>query len=154
MPKQMTLRPNEVLEHEARINFSDHVQSIAFNLTLSRRMIGMLQIVRDHQWRAGDEIADDAYSIMCNEKTKNIITNGGQSNYNWYSLEHSLVRRGLIYRPYNPKTELREPGMPLAQLTQAGKLVCELLVEAGLMPSKLPSPEVPKTGLKRRRKHV
>jgi hypothetical protein len=72
-------------ESDARSRFSEHVQSIAFNLTLSRRMIGLLQTVRDYGFpERNTQARRDQASVV---------------------------------------------------LSKPGTLVCELLVEAGLMPN-------------------
>ncbi|MGD9883384.1 MAG: hypothetical protein AB7F22_28930 [Reyranella sp.] len=92
--------------------FREHVQSVAFHLTLSRQMIDALQIVRD---------------------TDEWVGSGALSGFaRWVPATRAIERRGLIFHDW------RE-GWPkhhrIYQLTKAGELVCELCVEAGLMPA-------------------
>lgn len=130
-------RRNDVLEHQARQKFADHVQSIAFNLTLSRRMVNMLQIIRDQIDGVGDGLDPENVEAVRRRKIVDNVIRSPNGAMNSYTLYHSLETRGLVYRPERPNKNnafARENlGTPFMLLTRAGELVCELLVEAGLM---------------------
>lgn len=113
-------------EAGARECFSNYLQSIAFNLTLSKQMIAGLQMIRDY-WV--DAVPMPSMGSP-NYKSPRIC----QMSHT-YTVVQSLTRRGLVYFIPHPK------GDPLGnhqswKLTTAGNLVCELLVEAGLMMSR------------------
>lgn len=103
----------KVKREQADSLFRAHVQSVAFHLTLSRQMIDALQIVRDtDQW----------------------VNSGALSGFaRWVPAARAIERRGLIFHDWRkgwPKDHR------IYQLTTAGELVCELCVEAGLMPAR------------------
>jgi hypothetical protein len=109
-------------EEEARRKFSEHVQSIAFNLTLSRRMISLLQTVRDYGF-PGDGIEQ--------KKRSGEVTMTPNGSHQYIMFSRALQNRGLIIHKWPvPK------GDPTLVLSRSGELICELLVEAGLMPKK------------------
>jgi len=125
-----------VLAEQARTDFASHVQSIAFNLTLSRRMIDCLQAVRDYGWphagRDGREVgivppeAEAATTRIHHRGATTFVT------HNVVGFMGSLKNRGLVY--WNPtEWNERKVGDRTILLSRAGELVCELLVEAGLM---------------------
>lgn len=133
-------------EVQARNAFSAHVQSIAFNLTLSRRMIDLLRLVRDY----GFPHFGHTYETKGTEAewaewrtARNVLTiDGGRMGQRdaFVTFMHSLERRGLVVT--NPiEWEKREKGDPAFLLSRAGELVCDLLVEARLMPSQDEAPK-------------
>lgn len=124
---------------EARQNFASHVQSIAFNLTLSRRQINCLQAVRDYGWPTipwretptkEELILKEKYQTAVDRihhrESKTFIT------HNFVGFMQALKNRGLILWNHT-KWDERKRGERAISLSRAGKLVCELLVEAGLM---------------------
>lgn len=114
----------------AREAFTNHVQSVAFHMTLSRHMIEGLCLVRDwgFQWFHKGGTAEA-------EKSE-VFRNGMSKRLDSYAvpLMDSLKRRGLIYHDWIPIKEAPE-GHKFYKLTRAGELMCLLLVEAGLMPA-------------------
>lgn len=124
-------------EREARQNFASHVQSIAFNLTLSRRMIDCLQSVRDYGWpHLGQEATKEDWQRDKQEKwVTTRLHNRGQSTFvtdNFVGFMRALSNRGLVFwndKPY----EQKKKGERTIFLSRAGELTCELLVEGGLM---------------------
>ena len=70
-------------EREARGKFASHVQSIAFNLTLSRRMIDCLQSVRDYGWpHLGREAKPEDWKRDKDEKWVTIrLHNRGETTF-------------------------------------------------------------------------
>lgn len=126
-------------QQQARTRFSQYVQSVAFNLTLSRKMIDMLQVVRDYGFPHirrddGRESAKDwekwkeAHQASRFPNAHN--TNGTQDGFVVFM--NSLERRGLVYCNPTPYNE-RKYGERGFRLSDAGELVCLLLVECGLM---------------------
>lgn len=124
-------------EREARQNFASHVQSIAFNLTLSRRMIDCLQAVRDYGWPSDGQHYDASMDRERKEYDK-IVTRIHHRDskefrtHNFVGFMGALSNRGLVYWSPNPYDK-RKKGERSMLLSHAGELVCELLVEAGLM---------------------
>jgi len=122
---------------EARNNFASHVQSIAFNLTLSRRMIDCLQSVRDYGWpHLGNEATKEDRAK--NKENNLVVTrfhNRGDNTFtthNFVGFMKALSNRGLIY--WNEKDyRQRKLGERTLFLSRAGELTCDLLVEGGLM---------------------
>jgi hypothetical protein len=109
-------------EEQARVAFSNHVQSVAFQMSLSRLMVEGLQMVRDwgHQWNANSSQDEGKYSQRLRSHA--------------VSYMESLIRRGLVFHDFVPHAKA-EPGHRYYKLTRAGGLMCELLVEAGLIPA-------------------
>ena len=141
--KGEVIAANEALHSEARQKFSDHVQAIAFNLTLSRRMIGLLQVARDGLMIWADGLNDKSPAALVRREHAKQLTVLAHGADNIIGLSSALQRRGLIYRPpiLDEKNgsdywgDSRKQGVPLYRLTRAGELVCDLLEEAGLMPA-------------------
>lgn len=118
----------------AREQFASAVQSVAFQLTMSRRMIDCLQVVRDYGFpHLGDRATDTDWQL---DKTQAIVVqrpsrNGGTA-HNFVGFMRALQHRGLIY--FNPTPwNKRKTGQRTVLLSRAGELTCELLMEAGLM---------------------
>lgn len=111
---------------DARKQFQAHVQSIAFNLTLSRRMIDLLQIVRDWGFPHGRSIDQDASWW---EKSRVPAQTG---NDQFIMMVKALIARGLVLHDSRPDKQ-RKAGDKVYYLSRAGELTCELLVEAGLI---------------------
>ena len=126
MAKSLQDRIAENKTAEARATFAGYVQSVAFNMTLSRNMVDMLGVVRDQQ-AAGY----DSYSKIFEDQGTRRSYVGGHS----VPLFNSLMRRGLVIHNHwdgdvnNPAPK----GWRYHELTRAGELMCELLVEAGLL---------------------
>lgn len=126
MAKTIQQRIAENKTAEARATFAGYVQSVAFNMTLSRNMVDMLGVVRDSQ-NAGYA----SYSQVFSDRGSRRSYVGGHS----VPLFNSLMRRGLVIHNHwdggvhNPSPK----GWRYHELTRAGELMCELLVEAGLL---------------------
>jgi len=127
-------------EIEARRAFTEHVQSVAFQISLSRRMIDMLREVRDYgfphlgtayseaEWQESLE-RRDAVSLRfhkCEGARKDFVTR------DFITVGRSLERRGMIIYNSKPYSD-RKKGEPYIKLSLAGEIMCELLVTAGLM---------------------
>lgn len=126
MAKSLQERIAENKTAEARATFAGYVQSVAFNMTLSRNMVDMLGVVRDQQ-AAGYA----SYSAVLDERG---------THRNWVGrhsvpLFNSLMRRGLvIFNHWDGGVKNPAPkDWRYHELTRAGELMCELLVEAGLL---------------------
>ncbi len=106
----------------ARRNFSAHVQSVAFNLTLSKNMIGTLQWVRDWGFPRNEP------HVGWFDK-KNLIPRTASGADFFITFVRGLINRGLVIH--------NEPnvGKQAYELSNAGRLVCDLLVESGIMPA-------------------
>lgn len=109
-------------EEQASRLFSEHVQNIAFNLTLSRRMVGLLEAVRDFGFPSccGDNDLERRRFYYG-------VTQYGNGAYMFIKYIRAIENRGLVIHQFN------QEGKPTFVLSKAGKLVCELLVECGLM---------------------
>lgn len=121
MAKDFQERVAERKQSDARHMFSSYVQSVAFNMTLSRNMVDALCAVRDFG---------------------GVISQAAKATVNQHVGSHSaplmgaLMRRGLVWHdcPETVNGIMREPpGHRWFKLTRAGELMCELLVEAGLI---------------------
>lgn len=97
----------------AKANFAGYVQSVAFTMTLSKNMVDMLEAVRDYQ--TGQKLYEQG---------------DGRIQTHTVPLLHSLSRRGLVWHDY---VSPAPAGHRYHKLTRAGELMCELLVEAGLI---------------------
>lgn len=122
--------------------FQNYVQNVAFHMTLSKAMISMLGLIRDYGWPLYGAHENGNY----NASVAVLRTmHGGRSDshvMHFRSLEH----RGLA--THHPSPGFRELQLMSDeervkwknhrhyQLTRAGELMCELLVEAGLLPPK------------------
>lgn len=127
-------------EMQARKNFSSHVQSIAFNLSMSRRMIDCLQAVRDYGWpHFGDKESAEWWKDR--KEHESVITrihhrdSGSFVTHNFVGFMNALSNRGLIYWNPTPEREKKKGDRTLL-LSHAGELVCDLLVECDLMPAR------------------
>ena len=124
-------------ERVARKNFSVSVQNIAFCLSLSRRMIDALELVRDYGWplKKGNR-QESGRNYEKYREAENRLESVNGSNHH-VTVMRSLERRGLVIFLYahvdwGPKGE-NWPGGPTITLSRAGEYTCGLLVEAGLM---------------------
>ena len=137
MSDQFLITPQE----DARDKFSRNVQSIAFQLTLSRRMIDCLRAVRDYGFPHGARTSEDAetrrYETTCTSVVKRQHKRGTSSfiTDNFVGFMRSLDNRGLVVWNQTDYSK-RKTGDPALKLSRAGELTCELLVEAGLMPAR------------------
>jgi hypothetical protein len=128
------IRPSEL----AREKFASHVQSIAFQLTLSRRMIDCLRVVRDYGFPT---INDSPEQRQLEAENRTVVKRQHRSSThrafisdNFVGFMRSLDNRGLVVWSDTPY-EKRKCGERAIFLTKAGELTCLLLVEAGLMPT-------------------
>ena len=112
---------------EARENFANYTQRVAFNITLSRDMIGMLHVVRD--WGCQKQ-PDEVWAPVVHN-WKSIYP---RSDSHFVPQVQSLIRRGLVYHDYIEQKDA-PMGHRYYKLTRAGELMCEMLVEVGLLPA-------------------
>lgn len=127
-------------ELEARKQFASHVQSIAFSLTLSRRMIDCLQAARDYGWPHYEpETAEKTAERRSFDKIVQNVhhrANGKEFVTHQFVMHFgSLKNRGLVYWNPTPFHD-KKNGERVIILSRAGEMVCELLVECGLMAAK------------------
>jgi len=122
-------------EVQAREKFAAHVQSVAFQISLSRKMIDLLQVVRDYgfphcAYNRNNKEENDAHTQTWLKNRECVRISNGTEQFSMFM--HAIVRRGLVYA--NPKEHRdRKDGDRAFLLSRAGELVCDLLVEAGLM---------------------
>lgn len=116
MAKSLQDRITDNKQAEAKAAFSGYVQSVAFNMTLSRHMVDALGAVRD--------FGDTRSALQAGAVNGHVGTHSAP-------LMGALIRRGLVWHDF-PEGR-REPGHRYFKLTRAGELMCELLVEAGLI---------------------
>lgn len=118
-------------EDQARVAFSNHVQSVAFQMSLSKGMIAELEVIRDWGYPRLFPKVGEAGKKYDDWRKKHAKYTGMfprvMSHFMVY--RPALERRGLAYSQPNCPF-----GEPQWVLTRAGGLMCELLVEAGLMP--------------------
>lgn len=108
----------------ARCNFANYVQAVAFQVTLSRGMISMLGYVRDLLPHPGN----------LNDVPATGLPPRVDSHFVPYV--ERLIKRGLVWHdhPQLPVGQFHPiKGHRYYRLTRAGELMCELLVEAGLL---------------------
>lgn len=105
-------------QEEARAAFASYTQAIAFNMTLSRPMVEMLGLLRDYT--PGDFIGD-----LKRSATPYI-------NSNFVPVIKRLEARGLVWHDYI-EPRIAPKGHRYHKLTRAGELMCDLLIEAGLL---------------------
>jgi hypothetical protein len=116
-------------ETVARRNFSAHVQSVAFNLVLSKHMIDLLGAVRDWGFPYG-KLEPAEFDATTR------VANGAQQ---YIMMLKALERRGLVIyqepdtEKYGNQRLIIPNGKPSVILSRAGELTCELLIEAGLL---------------------
>ena len=108
-------------EAEAQNAFRNYVQSVAFNLTLSRSMIEALALIRDGMG-SGFSFHEAAQSGRISQRTNSYAV----------PVIGRLISRGLVIHDYLPPDEAPK-GHRYYKLTRAGAITCALLIEAGLM---------------------
>ncbi len=108
-------------QDQARALFSSYVQSVAFNMTLSRNMVDALWAVREFGSCHRDEAKDSVAPYVHNHSAP---------------LMKALERRGLVWHDWIVNAPA---GHRYFKLTRAGELMCELLVEAGLISASKPA---------------
>jgi hypothetical protein len=122
-------------ETVARNNFAGYVQSVAFQLSLSRRMIDLLQVVRDYGYPHQTKETAESYAEFKEWDSRCRTSNGA---HQYISFMRALERRGLIIFNHTSDRE-RKQGDKRVWLSRAGELTCELLVESGLLaPAAIP----------------
>ncbi len=104
---------------------AEHTGQWAFVLSISRRMVYFLTIIRDGEYH----------------KSGNAPVKIGSPRNHFVSTTGCLEARGLIERVHKTRAEIifgqEKPYTYLDwKLTPAGQLVCQLLVFANLMPEK------------------
>lgn len=133
---------------EARKNFSAFTQSVAFQISLSKRMVDVLRAVRDHGFphigygKDASPAEEEVYREQQRVFDKHIVRgNTIYKAHDFVSVIKALERRGLVicYRKGWNNYKKHEKTM---ELSLAGEIMCELLVEAGLIPAELPKRKV------------
>lgn len=121
-------------EDMARANFSAHVQSVAFQISLSRRMIELLKQTRDYGFPHNDDwqVAVSHRRAVGLRLHKASGIRKAYETHDFVGPIKSLEKRGLIILDDRPFSE-RKKGDKYIQLSLAGEIMCELLVEAGLI---------------------
>lgn len=110
-------------DKQVNARFADYVQSIAFNLTLSRSMIEALGLM----WHHG--------ALRDMENWKEPKFGNKYISSHTVPIGRALERRGLReWLPYDAKSK-----GTIWKLTEAGEKVCELLVVAGMLEARSPS---------------
>lgn len=115
--------------------FAEHTGQWAFALTISRRMVFFLRVIRD-----GHYFETPASTEIGSPMRTFIATNA------------SLVSRGLIervQRPTNVYRGVQQYGTDY-KLTPAGECVCKLLELAGLLEEQKPAVTLPPVKVRRR----
>lgn len=102
-------------QEAARAAFSGYVQSVAFNMTLSRNMVDALVAVRDFGGCWGAKQAGTVNQHVGSHSAP---------------LMGALIRRGLVWHDW---VQSAPAGHIYFKLTRPGELMCELLAEAGLI---------------------
>lgn len=98
--------------------FADHVTQTAFFLSISKKQIGYLQHLLNYPW-PGISYYDRMFA------------GGSRTNPDsWIASYGALCRKGLVER------KMDGPDTGHYELTQAGRIVCDLLKEAGLIETK------------------
>ena len=128
MPKSKSQVIN-IQEHSANQKFQGYVQRVAFSIILSQPMIRALQVVRDYPAYNPNQTIEES---KIENKLNSIRSPSGQDL--WIKEIWALERRGLAYHNPSPKDNPWPKGWVFYKLTHAGELMCELLIEAGLMP--------------------
>jgi hypothetical protein len=127
MGKKVAVIPVVNPEIAAREQFAGAVQGVAFQLTLSRRMIDCLQLVRDYGFpHLGGRATDTNWKVMGDAPVATWTLHNDELRF------YALQRRGLVYFDPTPSSK-RKTGQRTVLLSCAGQLTCALLVEAGLM---------------------
>ena len=125
-------------QQQARDRFASHVQSVAFQLTLSRRMIDCLRVIRDYGFPHLASSSDGETKRLEDENRSVVkrIHQGSRRTFitdNFVGFMRSLDNRGLVIWNSTDYGK-RKRGERSLKLSRAGHLTCALLVEAGLMP--------------------
>jgi hypothetical protein len=95
--------------------FAEHVTNTAFFLSISKKQTAFLSVLYNTPWPSKGYYFRDM---------------GGRSNPDsWYVSYHALVRKGLAKHTIDDPTR----GYGHYELTEAGRLTCLLLIEAGLI---------------------
>jgi hypothetical protein len=118
-------------EHISNEKFRGYVQRVAFQITLSERMIRALCVVRDYPAYNNNKTSEEARSEYEKTEIRSLST---QAQCIWITEFNALERRGLAYHNPTTKENPWPNGHVFYKLTRAGELMCELLIEAGLMP--------------------
>lgn len=112
----------------SRVAFRRYVTRVAFQLTLSEPMIAALKYVRDDPgaWRNEERFKKGSdYDRIRALNTGNTL---------FITEMKALERRGLVWWD-DPQPKKYPTGHKSHKLTRIGELTCEMLVEAGMMPS-------------------
>lgn len=129
-------------EQQTNHRFQAYVQSVAFHMTLSKAMIGTLGLIRDFGWPLRTAASGMSWSES-NGILKQLHGNGADAFVQHF---RAIEARGLAVHCPSPshqelaamteKQRKKWDDHRHYRLTRAGELVCELLVEAGLLPPK------------------
>ena len=128
MPKQ-----KKIINFQEQISndkFKSYVQRVAFQITLSERMIRALCVIRDYP-AYNNKITNK--EMISEQKRIEIRSLSSQAQCIWITEFNALERRGLAYHNPTTKENPWPNGHVFYKLTRAGELMCELLIEAGLM---------------------
>jgi hypothetical protein len=117
-------------EHISNEKFRGYVQRVAFQITLSERMIRALCVVRDYPAYSNNKTIEETRSEYEKTEIRSLST---QAQCIWITEFNALERRGLAYHNPTTKENPWPNGHVFYKLTRAGELMCELLIEAGLM---------------------
>jgi hypothetical protein len=113
--------------------FADHVTQTAFFLSVSKRQIEHLEHLLRHPWE------DRPDSVYADYFTKRPAAGGSNLHKpdTWLRTFHSLQTKGLVIWIVQETKISKLTGLPVEtghwELTEAGRLLCSLLVEAGLI---------------------
>ncbi len=122
-------------EADANRAFSEYVQAVAFQMSLSKAMIAELHVIRDWGYPRSFPKRGENVALSKAEAERDFAEyrkwNSTYPREMRHAMTHrpALERRGLAYS-VEPKL-----GERAWHLTRAGALTCELLVEAGLLPA-------------------
>lgn len=97
--------------------FAEHVTNTAFFLSVSKKQIRYLEILYHSPWPAQDYYRRDVFGCTRYDPD------------NWIASFNSLKRKGLVITVIDDVE--RQTGH--YELTKAGQLLCDMLVEAGLI---------------------
>ena len=100
--------------------FAEHVTNTAFFLSVSKKQIRYLDILYHNPWPAQGYYNRDVFGCTRYDPD------------NWIASYGALTRKGLVVSVIDNAE--RQTGH--YELTRAGELLCELLVEAGMMVEK------------------
>lgn len=104
--------------------FAEHVTQTAFFLSVSKKQIAYLEHLLRHPWSPTSGEYYDHRPMQIGKPD------------NWIASFGSLARKGLVFWVVH-ETRQKASGEPVElghwELTEAGRLTCSLLVEAGLL---------------------